>query len=143
MPLHPGQCYFLCVLSLSCLFLSCSCTRAGRRCYFSYAAVPRVGLGPTTPPLCRYAEVAPPTCSWRWGKRSTVATDHGLAPDSHTVKRKQDRRQIQNERNLLKRTTLARLPHLSQFTVYEPNSSKSSENYKNQQKTRFIKRNGL
>ena len=22
----------------------------------SYAAVPRVGLGPTTPPLCRYAE---------------------------------------------------------------------------------------
>jgi hypothetical protein len=26
------------------------CTGAGRRCYFSYAAVPRVGLGPTTPP---------------------------------------------------------------------------------------------
>ena len=43
------------------------CTRAGRRRYFSfvreqvggvlsYAAVPRAGLGPATPPLCRYAE---------------------------------------------------------------------------------------
>ncbi len=43
------------------------CTGAGQRCYFSfvreqvggvlsYAAVPRAGLGPATPPLCRYAE---------------------------------------------------------------------------------------
>jgi hypothetical protein len=43
------------------------CAGAGRRRYFSfvleradgvlsYAAVPRAGLGPATPPLCRYAE---------------------------------------------------------------------------------------
>jgi hypothetical protein len=30
----------------------------------------------------------------------------GLTPDSHTVEHKQDRRQIQDERNLLKRTAL-------------------------------------
>ena len=44
-----------------------SCTTAGRRCYFSFvreqadgvlssAAVPRAGLWPATPPLCRCAE---------------------------------------------------------------------------------------
>jgi hypothetical protein len=52
-----------------------------------------------------------------------------MVPDPHAVEHKQDRRQIQNERNLLKQTSLARLLQLPQLKVLEYSSSAQGFNH--------------
>jgi hypothetical protein len=45
----------------------------------SYAAVPRVGLGPTAPPLCRYAECTADLISQRWWPLQRCSTNQTRA----------------------------------------------------------------